>query len=313
VTAGHSRLSSGKDEISINAFLIWSFPKERQTVSAFTNSLDGSSRIGWNYSPDSGADSATYQGNYRESKTEKGYGATAELNGNHSRMAITHEVVMSKIDDPATEVNESERANNVTTLQLGTSLVYAGGAFGIGRPVTDSFAIIAPRKSLSGQKLVVNPDADDNYIAKSDWLGPAVVPELSSYNATALVVGAKNLPLGATIPQDHFNLYPKYKSGYGFPLGTDANIYLVAKIVDTLGQPVSMASGLATGVDGETPQPVTVFTTRKGEMQSEGFKAGRYRLEIATDKYEPVEIVIPENAKEEYNIGTIVLKEKKDK
>jgi outer membrane usher protein len=226
-------------------------------------------------------------------------------------MGVTHEVVMSKIDDPATDIKESERANNVTTLQLGTSLVYAGGTFGIGRPVTDSFAIFAPRKSLSGQTLIVNPDSEDNYIAKSDWLGPAVVPELSSYNATSLVVGAKKLPLGVSIPQDHFNLYPKYKSGYGFPLGTDANIYLIANIVDSHGQPVGMASGLATGLDGGAPEPVTIFTTRKGEMRSEGFKAGRYRFEIATDKYEPIEIVVPENAKEEYNIGTIVLKERK--
>lgn len=310
-TAGHSKLNSGKDEISISAFLIWSFPKEKQTISAYGNTADSSSRIGWNYNPSTGADSVTYQANVREAKLEKGYAASAIVNGNHARMAATHEVVLPKVDDPGTAVVESERASNVTTLQMGTAVVFAGGYFGLGRPVTDSFAIIAPRKSLKGQKLMVNPDSEGNYIAQSDWLGPAVMPELSSYNPNTLVVGAKDLPLGVSIPQDHFNLYPRYKSGYAFPLGNDANVYLVAQLNNSKGEPIGMASGLATSLDDNSAPAITVFTTRKGVMQSEGFKAGRYRVEIAVDKYEAFEITIPNDAKEEYNVGTQVLKDRK--
>ncbi len=312
VTAAHSKLSSGKDEISLTAFLIWTFPKQKQTLSAYANSADSSSRIGWNYNPSTGADSASYQANLREDKLEKGYGGGATVNGNRARVTALHEVVLTKIDEPSTVVKESERADNVTTIQLGTALVFAGGRFGIGRPVSDSFAIVAPRKSLKGQKLMINPDSEENYLAKTGWLGPAVVPEISSYNPTTLVIGAKDLPLGVSIPQDHFNLYPRYKSGYGFPLGNDANVYLSATIINSEGQPVGMASGIATNLDDSSQPVITVFTTRRGVLQSEGFKAGRFKIEIEANKYEPVEIVIPKDAKEEYSLGTLKLKERQE-
>lgn len=311
ISAAHTKTNSGKDDISVMGFFIWSFPKERQTLSAYGNSADGSSRIGWNYSPSSGADSASYQANYRQNQSETGYGATALINGNRARMGASHEVVLPKDDEPATPAVESERADNVTTLQVGTSLVFARGRFGIGRPVTDSFAIVAPVKSLKGQTLFVNPDREGNYLAKTDWLGPAVVPELASYNPTTLIVGGKDLPLGISIPQSHFNLYPKFKSGYGFALGVDANVYLVAKLVDARGQALAMESGLATNLDDESAPPITIFTTRRGVMQSEGFRSGRYRIDIAPDKYESIEVVVPENAKEEYDLGTLVMKDKK--
>lgn len=307
ISASHSQNGTGKDEISILGYLIWSFPKESQTVSAYLNSADSSSRVGWNYNPSSGADAAAYQANYRETSTEKGYGATASINGNRARMAATHEVILTKADEPSTVRVESDHANHLTTLQLGTALVFAGGRFGIGRPVTDSFAIVAPIKSLKGRKLLVNPDAEENYLAKTDWLGPAVVPEIVSYNPTTLVIGAKDLPLGVSVPQDHFNLYPRYKSGYAFPLGTDANVYLRIALVDSSGQPLGMESGVATNLDDPTSPPVTVFTSRRGVIQSEGFKAGRYRLEIALDRYKPVEFVIPEESSEEHDLGTLKL------
>jgi outer membrane usher protein len=310
VTANHTKTPAGDEDIGVLGFFIWSFPADRQTVSAYGNSTDGSSRVGWNYNPGSGADSASYQANYRQSKVEKGYGATALLNGNRARMGVTHEVVLGAYDEPSTSYDESKSANNVTTMQFGTGLVYAGGVFGIGRPVTDAFAIIAPKKGLSGRRLLVNPDTEGNYLARSTWLGPAVIPEISSYSPMRVNVEAKDLPLGVSVPQDHFNLFPQYKNGYGFPLGNDATIYLQFIVADESGQPIGMAAGQAVSIDDPNAPVITVFTTRKGVMQSEGFKKGRYRLEVATDKYEPIEFVIPDDAKEELDLGVLKLKEK---
>jgi outer membrane usher protein len=163
---------------------------------------------------------------------------------------------------------------------------------------------------LSGQHLRINPDSEGRYLAQSDWLGPAVVPELSSYNPTTLVVGAKDLPLGTSIPQDHFTIFPRYKSGFGFPLGNDANLYLLAKLTDSQGKPLEMVTGLVTNLDDLTAAPITIFTSRKGIVQSEGFRAGRYVLEVGSDQYAPLEFVVPETAKEEYDLGTVKLRDK---
>jgi outer membrane usher protein len=310
VTANHTHSQEGNDQISIMAFLIWTMPQQRQSVSASVNTADNSSRLGWSYAPSSGADSATYQADYHNGETEKGYSANYNLNGNHSRLSAAQQVILPKKDEPSTPVDETEKAINVTTLQIGTALVFAGGRFGIGRPVTDSFAIIDPVKSLKGQHLMVNDDAQGNYVAKSDWLGPAVVPEIGSYNPSVLAVSGKDLPLGMSIPQDHFNLFPSYKNGYGFKLGTDAVIYLKVTVVGPDGKPVEMAAGQADYLSDSSMAPVTVFTNRKGRIQSEGFKSGKYRLSIESDKYEPIEFTIPESAKEEFDLGTLKLKEK---
>lgn len=310
VSVSHTKNASGGNEIALMAFMIWSFPKEKQAISAYTNTSDGSSRAGWNYSPSNGADTNAYQADYRETNSEKGYSVTLQRNGNRARTVATHEVVLGKIDEPTTDIDETKRASNVTTLQMGTALVFAGGRFGIGRPVSDAFAIISPVKSLKGKTLLVNPDTEGNYLAKTDWLGPAVMPEIASYNPTKLNIIGKDLPLGVSVPQDHFNLYPRYKNGYGFAIGSDANIYLQAALKDSKGESIGMASGIAINLDKPDMAPVTVFTSRKGILQSEGFSRGRYRLEIATDRFQPVEFVLPENAKEEYDLGTLHLKEK---
>ena len=194
----------------------------------------------------------------------------------------------------------------MTTLQFGTAIAYAGGHFAIGRPVTDSFAIIAPVKNLRGQRLDINPQTEDRYVARTDFFGPALLSELSSYNVADVSISSRHLPPQMTLPKDHYSLYPKYKSGFAFEAGTDAVIYLTAKIVGADGAPAALAAGTATCLDQPDDAPVTIFTNKSGTLRSEGFRPGRYRLEIGA--YAPVEIVIPESAQESFDAGTIQLK-----
>ena len=311
-TLTHTKSQVGEEDVSIFIFLLWSFPKEKQIISAIHNSADSSSRVDWSYNPTTGADSANYSAAIRDSATEQGYSGQVLYEGNRARTGVSHEVILSKQPDPnATGASANQKvSNNVTTLTLGTSVAYAGGHVAIGRPVSDSFAIIAPIENLKGQRLDVNPNGEDSYLAKSDSWGPALLPEVGSYNYTALEVSGRNLPPQLSLPRDHFSVYPTYKSGYAFEVGTDATVYLTGKILAPDGTPLSLAAGTATYVGGAKTTIVTIFTNKKGVMRSEGFKAGHYKMEISTESFMPFEITIPETNDDHFDMGTIQLKAK---
>ena len=60
---------------------------------------------------------------------------------------------------------------------MASSLVYADGAWGVGRPVRGGFALVSPHKSLEGSPVMVG--GANATVAESDMLGPAVVPSIS--------------------------------------------------------------------------------------------------------------------------------------
>jgi outer membrane usher protein len=313
LTLSHTRSEKGDEQISALLFLVWSFPKDNQVITATNNTAAHTTRADWSYNPSSGANSANYSVDVSDGQTEQGYGGQINYNGNRSRISLADEVILTKQNantSTATDQSQSKKSNNLATLQFGTALVFAGGHFAVSRPVTDSFAVIAPVKNLKGQRLDLNPDSEGRYIASSTpWLGAAVAPELSSYNFSTLTIGSKHVPAEMSVPRDHYDLYPGYKSGYIFELGTDATVYLVASLKNSKGQPLSNSSGRAIYLDKAGEEPVVVFTNRKGSLRSEGFKPGRYRLEMAGEQQlEATELTIPESANGEYEAGTLQLK-----
>ncbi|MGZ3804138.1 MAG: fimbria/pilus outer membrane usher protein [Pseudobdellovibrionaceae bacterium] len=308
----HTKFQAGNEELNLFTFFLWSFPKEKQIITAIQNSSDQSTRLDWSYNPSNGADSSSYGATLRENQKERGYSAQILHEGNRIRSTLSHEVIFSKQPDPTAtgdEVNKKP-TNHVTNISLASSLAYAGGHLAIGRPVTDSFAIIAPVKNLNGKRLDINPLGEDSYTVKSDLLGPALVPEISSYNFTELVVSGRKLPPELSLPKDHFSVYPGYKSGYVFEVGTDATVYITAEILNPEGHPLPLAAGRAIYLDDLNHPEVTIFTNKKGILNSEGFKPGRYRLEIASDTFEPIEITIPESAIDRHDLGILKVKAK---
>jgi outer membrane usher protein len=312
-TISHNKAQTGTEELNMFVFFLWSFPKEKQIVTAIHNSTDESSRFDWSYNPSTGADSSNYGATIRDSEKERGYSAQVLSDGNRTRSSISHEVIFSKVVDPTAVGDDATKkpTYHVTTMSLATSLAFAGGHFAIGRPVTDSFAIIAPVKNLRGQRLDINPMSDEAYTVKSDGLGAALLPELGSYNFTDISISGRKLPPQLSLPKDHFSVYPVYKSGYVFEIGTDATVYVTAKVFGPDGSPLSLAAGRAVYLTDSSQEPVTLFTNKRGTLNSEGFKPGRYRLELASDTFEPIEVTIPEDVKDNnFDLGNLKVKAK---
>lgn len=311
LTARHSQTVHGGNDLTLLGFLLWSFPKDRQVVTASHSSSDNSSHVNWTYNPSNGAGSSIVQAGINEDRSEKGYNGQIQYNGNRMKAIASHEVTIQKQQENLlTSDSPSKNTLNTTTLQLSTALVFADGHFAISRPVTDSFAIINNTKNLSAQKIRLNPQSDDSYTAITDELGSAVAPELSSYNLTTLHLGSQNLPQNTALPRDHFNLYPTYKSGYVFHVGTDAIIYLGMEIHRPDGAPLSSSAGYIIPLTHKEDPPILIFTNREGLLRSEGFKPGKYRLEIATDIYEPIEFTLSPSTPTDFDLGVIQLKQK---
>jgi outer membrane usher protein len=141
-------------------------------------------------------------------------------NDNRFESSLTNDVVIP------TSGQETETAQR-TSLRAGTSLVYADGHFGLGRPIRDSFALVVPTENYADQDIIVDSSGTaGRYEARTDFLGPAVLPDLSAYQIRPTSVAIPDLPVGYQLSQDQFQLRPNYRSGTVIVVGNDATVVL---------------------------------------------------------------------------------------
>jgi len=101
--------------------------------------------------------------------------------------------------------NTSETYN----LSLSGSLVYAGGFFGVSRPVNDSFGIVAFNKTVPGAAVLNNGQE----IGTTGRFSTMVVPTLSSYGQNKITLDTKNIPMDYTISDVNKSISPSLWSG----------------------------------------------------------------------------------------------------
>src|SRR5262249_46398043 len=120
-----------------------------------------------------------------------------------------------------------------------------------------------------------------------------------------------NLKPGTSIDQDHFLLYPSYKTGYGIEVGSEPTISVGAVLTDPNGAPITLQAATARCLSDTSVEPVTMFTGRKGQTRAQ-LKPGRYELRMFDEAWEPVEFEVPDNADGTYNLQQpIVIPRKK--
>ncbi|WP_423603656.1 fimbrial biogenesis outer membrane usher protein [Sphingomonas sp. MS122] len=188
------------------------------------------------------------------------------------------------------------RTSQRTSMRLGTSLAIADGAFSIGRPIYDSFAIVKPHATLKGADVLVEP-TPFGFTANSGMLHAGTHPSLSSYAERTVTVDAPNAPPGADLGQGSFRLLPPYRSGYKLVVGSEYFVTAIGRMVDVDGEPVSLVTGSATEIAHPERPPVTVFTTRDGRFAAAGLAPGRWRIEMLDAKKSTYIITIPADTK----------------
>lgn len=192
----------------------------------------------------------------------------------------------------------------ITRATVGTALVFADGAFAIGRPVRDSFAIISPHPTLKDKEIRVD-QTERGYYARTDALGPAVNVDLVSYARRSVYYSVIDLPPGYDLGTGQFALKPSLNAGYKLTVGSGASYSLIGRIQTASGDPVAFVPGRLVSLDSPESEPVLAFTNRNGRLVATGMKQGRYRLTLDTDPVTVREITISDGDATLLDIGTI--------
>lgn len=172
-----------------------------------------------------------------------------------------------------------------TRITAGSSLVFADGQFALSRPVYDSFAVFKLNKTAGDYPLVVDArtgfgSSKTRYGARSGALGPAVLPDLSSYYVRPVQVDAPDAPPGNSLGGVVYNLRPGYRGGFAIKVGSEAAVSAVGTLVDGNGEAVALAAGEVKNLTepGKYP-PSTIFTNRAGRFFAEKLVPG-HRYEV---------------------------------
>jgi len=298
VLLSHSRPTQMKRENRIFLALSWFPSGSGHSVTATHDSRTDASRLQWHYTPDQ-----YLRGISADASLERNTNAhTARADVSYADYRFDARVF--QVSDFAREAGAENRHR--TSIALGTAVAYADGHVGLSRPITDSFALVAPHPSLAGHTIDVNafgarPEA------KTDFFGPAILPDLASYYRYQTQIDAQALPVGLDLGTDHFALLPRYRSGTLIRVGTGANVILQADLVDFAGLPMNLELGALVLPAGEGRAPLDFFTDKQGQLHVAGLRPGKIVIRLANYPESEVTLTIPEGTAGPYDAGTITM------
>ena len=274
---------------------------EGHTVALSRDTGTGSSRADWRFMPDD--DTAGFGGfaAYERASQFEAYSADFQYGGARGTLGMN----LAKTEPRSDQVSREHSGS----IRLAGGVAYADGAWAVGRPVSESFAILKAHPSLSGHAIGVNPVGEGTYQAKMDRLGPALLPSLVPYRAARATVDARQLPVGLNVGAGAFDLAPTYKRGTLVKVGTGATVFLLSTLQTAAGEPVALQAGRVVSLDDPEFVPALVFTNRIGRLAVEGLRPGRYRLELFSAADRPIDFRIPDDAVGPFEIDTLVLPE----
>lgn len=230
------------------------------------------------------------------SDISSGFNFNGNLIGNRAELGLTH--FGTFLD------TFGQRTSQRTSLRVGSSFAIADGAFSIGRPIFDSFAIVAPHKSLKGADVELEP-SPFGHVANTGILGAATQPNLSSYVDRTITIDAPESASGTDLGQGSYKLFPSYRSGYKLVAGSDYSLTALGTMIDVDGEPVSLVTGNAYEIGKPDRPAVTVFTNRQGRFGITGLAPGKWRIEMLDAKRTVFEIEIPDNGENIVRLGEI--------
>ena len=216
--------------------------------------------------------------------------------GNRGEIGLAHIANATNLDGDTLE--------NRSSLRPAFSLAYAGGRVAMGRPILNSFALVDAAANLENRTVTVGPSKEEEE-ARSDWLMPATVWDLSPYSPRRLNFDVDKLPVGYDLGAGAFELNPPYKSGYDLTVGSTYNVTAVGTLLDARGEAVALSVGEADDLSGGGKRSISVFTNRAGRFVAQGVGPGRWRLRMDTTPPIEFEMLIPADTLGLYRAGEL--------
>lgn len=228
-------------------------------------------RIGYQASGGAGVGAWSATANLDAAEEAYGLNGSATYAANRADLGLAHSTAYSLATD--------EISDQRTSLRIGSSVAFAGGRVAVGRPVTDSFVIVAPYDGGRDVVIEVEP-APAGYFARSGPLGPALYGQISSYSPRSITYDAANAPPGFDVGQGAVRVRPPHRAGYVVTVGSDYGLTVIGRLLDHTGAPLTLVAGVAIEEGGDGRR-VDVFTNRQGAFGAGGLRAGLWRIEMS--------------------------------
>jgi outer membrane usher protein len=193
------------------------------------------------------------------------------------------------------------------TLRLQSSLTFADGALALARPVRENFAIVTGKEGLDDVVMKVDPDSRGGSRARSAWLSPAVITDLSSYRVRNVRVEPVDPPLVATPDKLTFQLAPTYKSGVLLKVGKEPHILAIGRLVDDLGAPIAYLPLEIRRLDQPGEPPIATFTGKNGSFHAPDLRPGKYEIRPGNARWGSVTVDVSESPDGIRRLGRIMV------
>lgn len=194
--------------------------------------------------------------------------ASVDGSGTYVGNRVFARAVASSSGSGLGQVGDRQQAS----LQLGSSIAFAGGAFAIGRPIQDSFVIATPHVAMANERVVIGRSIhDERYDATSGSLGPALSSSLISYSRQGIFYDLVGGARGADIGSGAETLEPPYRSGYRLIVGTGATVTAVGYL-NLDGARAELVSGTISSPDDAEFQQQPFFTNSIGRFAIVGLR-----------------------------------------
>ena len=193
-------------------------------------------------------------------------------------------------------------------LQIGTSIAYAGGSVGIGRPISNSFLLAKPHPALTDQGVMsARTLSRGNYYAKSGALGSAVQGDLSPYNSQNVQFDAANPVDGFDVGDGTILVKPPYKSGYSLIVGSANYVSVIGRLADSNG-PVALVTGEVRALDSADDfEMLPFFTNSSGRFGIFGLAPGKKYEVVLSDTQRKFIIEVPAEGDPVFRMETTIL------
>ncbi len=238
-------------------------------------------------------------------QTDVRVGAAASEDGHAANLEVEHYSNRFRAGLRHSYERSQGNVQQTTDLSASFGIGFADGRLAIGRDAARGFVIVDRHRSLGNADVIVSDSFSLNGTARTDALGPALVPVRRAYQPTTLEIDVPRLPTGYDIGPGRYDILPGAASGYSITIGSAASKTVLGRLINAGGEPLIFAAGTLEPVSGQPGESVQFFTNRTGRMAASRVTPGRYRIVLAGQSGSIGEINVPEDGEAVVNIGEL--------
>lgn len=245
-----------------------------------TMALGGQQRVDASYQSRRDYARATYSKATDNHAGAFGYSVGVQRSLGINSVDGSFDYIGNRFDARLSVASEGDGLGNITNrqvgrLQVGTSIAFADGILGVGRPINDAFAVVRAHKTVESEVIAGRNLSSNEYEASSGIFGAAVVNRLVSYSPQEIQYDLKNGATGYDIGSGVERVIPSYRAGYSIEVGNDRFVSAVG-FLEINGAPASLVSGRITSQTDDGFVSQLFFTNSSGRFGIIGLAPGKH-------------------------------------